>query len=715
MVKFFANRFWILFKLWIIKHREVIWYQYFPKLPKVINFNANDICNSKCTMCNIWKQKQEYEVSPNDLKKILQSDLYREVEFVGITGGEPTMREDIADIFESFIVSLPKIKGVSIITNAIKGKAVKKRLQEINDVCLKHKVDFGIMVSVDGVGEVHDKQRGVVGNFESALEVIKYARDILKVPTTIGSTITKLNVWDVDELLHFAICNNIKIRFRVAEFIKRLYNEDRSEVIKSFSKNEIYNLYLFFRKLELKHETNEKFKRTYRSIQQQLQGNGRKIGCPYKSGGVVLNSRGEISYCAPKSEIIGSSIETDSLKIYRSNLRERRRIIDKECSNCIHDYHHNITFEEYLDELKNFVLKRLMNLDSFGRIKYLLPVSKRTNLKGYSILIVGWYGTETVGDKAILAGIIYQYKKRHKDLNIVIASIDPVITHQTIEELNISAAVIDSRSWDLIKYSKSVNEVIMGGGPLMDLNELYIPLYSFQIARMGGAKTTIFGCGVGPIKTDSTRNAINKIISNSDQILLRDKGSIKHLEAKSRQKVEVIDDPARTFLLSRSNKVMEQSKKSEIACFLREWTYEYSNDISLEEFNKRKFQFEKELSESIIDIASKKGINNIRFYHMHNYVLGNDDRDFSRYFIEKYFADTRFNLSYDKGLSTVDGIIEVMTSSQHNICMRFHSVLFAHTLNTSFSAIDYTLGGKIFNYLTEHNKLDSLIHFESLN
>ena len=44
-----------------------------------------------------------------------------------------------------------------------------------------------------------------------------------------------------------------------------------------------------------------------------------------------------------------------------------------------------------------------------------------------------------------------------------------------------------------------------------------------------------------------------------------------------------------------------------------------------------------------------------------------------------------------------------MKKSELNICMRFHSVLFADTLKTNFLAVDYTLGGKIHAYLKDNN------------
>ena len=66
--------------------------------PVVIQFPVNDICNSKCQMCHIWKQKRDYEISPNELREALKDSLYTNVSNVGINGGEPTLREDLPEL-----------------------------------------------------------------------------------------------------------------------------------------------------------------------------------------------------------------------------------------------------------------------------------------------------------------------------------------------------------------------------------------------------------------------------------------------------------------------------------------------------------------------------------------------------------------------------------------------------------------------------------------
>ena len=204
------------------------------------------------------------------------------------------------------------------------------------------------MVSLDGVGDTHDLNRGRPGNFTNAMNVIRHFRDNTDVPLSVGCTITKHNIWHIDELFEFCRKENVYARFRVAEFINRLYNENEIDTIRNFSSKERYQLSLFFFYLENEYETNSTVQRTYRSIRQMLSGeSGRSIGCPYQSRGVVVDCRGQLLYCAPKSRVLGSALEKSAAQIFAQNLDERRRIRREDCHNCIHDYHAGITLPEF--------------------------------------------------------------------------------------------------------------------------------------------------------------------------------------------------------------------------------------------------------------------------------------------------------------------------------------------------------------------------------
>ncbi|MBZ9787857.1 polysaccharide pyruvyl transferase family protein [Psychroflexus sp. CAK57W] len=683
--------------------------------PTVLNLNINDSCNSKCTMCNIWKRDEELEISPDQLKTVLSDDLYSDLQHVGVTGGEPTLREDLPDVYQKIIEAVPNIKGLSIITNAIIEEDVKKRIFDVKQVCDNHGVQFSAMVSIDGVGKAHDNVRGTKGNFKKAISVYKYLKDELKIPVSFGCTISKINVWDADDLLFYAKQNGMYGRFRVAETINRLYNQNRGKVIRNFDNDESYNLLLFYEKLKHSYETDSTYKRTYSSIQNILQGGDRLIGCPYHNKGIVLGSKGQLSYCAPKSKEIGNALEQSSQEIYEEQFAEKKRILKENCSSCIHDYHAPITEREISLQNNEKFYAKYLKIEQSKKIvamaRWIRKIPKTDSLT--RIFIVGWYGTETVGDKAILAGIINYYKSEfNNEVEFVIGSLFPFVTKRTCYELSINAKVVSTKTFELFAYAKSSDIVVMGGGPLMDINELYVPLLGFKVAKAYGKKTIVFGCGIGPLKFEKFKNAVKDILLLSDEIKLRDHKSIEIAKSYGiTTEIEFFGDPAKKYLQAISENLSIE-KENIITCYLRDWTFEYFVGTQ-EAFAIEKNKFEESLAGLIKKQAKEKNVERIEFHHMHNFVIGNDDRDFSRYFIEKYFRDDK-RIYINKKLSTVDNIAHSMKKSRLNICMRFHSVLFAHTLETDFIAIDYTLGGKIHAYLKDNDCLNKEIYIHNL-
>ncbi len=702
----------ILLKISDIKRKW--WHQYFPLKPLVINLNATDICNSGCIMCNIWKRKKEFEFSADELANILSDPLFSKVRHVGITGGEPSLRDDLPQLFETVLKTLPSLLGVSMITNGIEAEHVFQQILQINKLCIAYKKEFNIMISLDGVGITHDLVRGTQGNFASTEWLIKKIKKETNITLATGCTITKANVWKVDQLLDYLKENNIYGRFRIAEYIKRLYNDPNKSTIRNFNNDELYHLQLFFHKLKHSFETGYTYQRTYDNIIEMLGGKSRKIGCPYHTDGVVLNSRGEIAYCAPKSKIIGNTLEYSGLKLWNKNLKERRRVIKEDCHQCIHDYHASLTYKEAKEELLNKVYRKLTRVH-YNKVIQLRKLTSLFTLhtnKTYTVFIVGWYGTETVGDKAILGGIINHYEEKHRNCQFIIGSLHPFITKRTVAEMGLQAKIVDSTKLDLIKYSQLANETVMGGGPLMDLEVLYVPHIAFYTARKFNKTTTIFGCGLGPLKKHI--GTVQSMLKLSTHIKVRDSKSKALAESwTNRNDIEMFGDPAKKYI-AKIEKQIQVNPQNELACFLREWSHEYASDLTTEEFYIKRTEFEKSIAHVIEALVEDYAIEKVRFYHMHNFHVGDDDRDFSRRFIKTYFPnDHRY--SYDEKLSTIESIATAMKNSKLNLCMRFHSVLLAHSLNTNFRAIDYTLGGKIHKYLSDNNSLESIIKFDLLN
>jgi len=112
-------------------------------------------CNAKCGMCDIWKYptKPSEEFKPEILNKLPGG-----ISKLNITGGEPTLRQDIDEILD---IVVKKSHGVEISTNGYFTNVLDR-------VTKKHK-DIGVRISIEGLPEMNDKLRGLQNGFDRAM------------------------------------------------------------------------------------------------------------------------------------------------------------------------------------------------------------------------------------------------------------------------------------------------------------------------------------------------------------------------------------------------------------------------------------------------------------------------------------------------------------------------------------------------------------------
>jgi MoaA/NifB/PqqE/SkfB family radical SAM enzyme len=387
-------------------------------------------------MCNIWQRKRDKEISPEELRLILTDPLFSEIQSVGINGGEPTLRSDLPDIGQVLVESLPKLRGMSIITNALRPRQVIERIMALAQVAEAANISFSVNVSLDGIGEDHDRNRGVMGNFAAAVEVIAALKQS-RVPVKIGCTLTPLNCYGADDVLLWCEQNDIQSwEFRLAVDIKRVYNEGYSQR-NPFTPEQRFHLIMFFDKLAHNQRIDASHRRFYRSLVGQLAfGLPRQAGCDWQSQGVTLDAQGNISYCSVQSPILGSALERSAWQIYREGLSERRRIIRKHCDNCQHDLLGPPSAKEMTQERIHMIvdlwrrqwrrLRKRFNhpVDTFLSPKSILPADHNSPSEWQHVLITGWYGTETAGDKAILGELLHFLKTYAHDCRVTLTTLD---------------------------------------------------------------------------------------------------------------------------------------------------------------------------------------------------------------------------------------------------------------------------------------------------
>jgi radical SAM protein with 4Fe4S-binding SPASM domain len=121
-------------------------------------------------MCNVWKfstensHKNKSELATNEIKNFLEEVARIGTKFIGLSGGEPTLRGDLVEIIRK-----AKKEGldVTLITN---GTLIK---QDLAEKLVKSGLDT-IIFSLDSPNpNPHDIIRGVKGSWEKAIQGIK--------------------------------------------------------------------------------------------------------------------------------------------------------------------------------------------------------------------------------------------------------------------------------------------------------------------------------------------------------------------------------------------------------------------------------------------------------------------------------------------------------------------------------------------------------------
>ncbi|MCD4691450.1 MAG: radical SAM protein [Calditrichales bacterium] len=114
-------------------------------------------CNAKCNMCDIWRHPTTraeeidikfYEKLPDGLR-------------INVTGGEPTIRDDIDDIFK---ILYPKAHLLELSTNGFYTDKVVKLAEKYPNILIR--------VSIEGLPKINDKKRGTKDGFDHALRTM---------------------------------------------------------------------------------------------------------------------------------------------------------------------------------------------------------------------------------------------------------------------------------------------------------------------------------------------------------------------------------------------------------------------------------------------------------------------------------------------------------------------------------------------------------------
>lgn len=293
---------------WVNVARSYWW----SKNPPYLIFQITSGCNSRCLTCFNWEKISEHpskeDLTLDEIEKISRN--YGRLLQLTLGGGEPFLRNDIDQICSIFN-RYSSVQHITIPTNALLPERVASKVEAILETCSLNYLRIGL--SLDAIGEEHDRIRGVPGNYEKLVETYKALVPLKKKFRNLGVEVSSVlsalncdsivNTIDVvkKEFPHIDKHAIVMIRgdARVAE-TKSVSPEKYREVIKYLSMKNVSEdegkfIPRFFKAV---------FNLNTQMVYDDLKGNGWKITCLAGEKLLIITSNGDVYPC----EILGTKL-----------------------------------------------------------------------------------------------------------------------------------------------------------------------------------------------------------------------------------------------------------------------------------------------------------------------------------------------------------------------------------------------------------------------
>jgi len=178
-----------------------------PSPPALMTYNVTHRCNARCEMCDIhgWPSDPDTELTAARFSEFIRDPQLKKLEVIRITGGEPFIRPDIAEIYRHS-AEATDCRIFYVTTNgSFPGRAVEFVK---NAAGRSSRAKLHIQVSLDAMTDEHDRLRGVPGMRENAVETLRRLSELKKqygFHAGINQTVMKSTLGQIGPVHEFAL------------------------------------------------------------------------------------------------------------------------------------------------------------------------------------------------------------------------------------------------------------------------------------------------------------------------------------------------------------------------------------------------------------------------------------------------------------------------------------------------------------------------------
>jgi MoaA/NifB/PqqE/SkfB family radical SAM enzyme len=309
---------------------------------------VTDRCNARCGTCFYWQNlNRGCALELPQVEAIARS--FGEIVWLDISGGEPFLRKDLPAVCHTF-ARQNRVRFINIPTNGIQTDQIVSLVAEI--LAGGDGFQLNIAVSLDGVGETHDRIRGVPGNYGKAVatlaELRRLRRDQPRLSVSVVTTLMAGNAEDVKQLLEMA-CHEWDVDYHSINVLRGSPQDAALAPPSAAQFQEVAKLQL----QHLRHYYRGRFGRLdgwmalagrvllNRYYLRDLQGRPKDIACNAGQASCVVDANGDVYFCE-LLEKLGNlkEYDWDFQKLwYDRPARELRARLRRGC-HCTHECFH---------------------------------------------------------------------------------------------------------------------------------------------------------------------------------------------------------------------------------------------------------------------------------------------------------------------------------------------------------------------------------------
>ena len=282
-------------------------------------------CNSRCVMCDIWKNELEGEMAPGEYKKLPDS-----LKGINITGGEPFLREDLPEILSVIRARCPAARIV-ISTHGFMTDRIRKQSKELKRIV----PDLALRISIDGLEPTHEKVRGIPGGFQKDMASLRVLKEAGFQDLGIAMTVMDENVSEIRDV--YALSQELDVDFSITVATDSdvyfgadkgsLRPEDGEDLKSGFE----FLINRHFRSFHPRSVARGWFEK---SLLDYTRGQGRALACDAGDGFFYLDSKANVYACHILPSRLGNLRDEIFEAIWHGQEAERYRRELEGCEKC---------------------------------------------------------------------------------------------------------------------------------------------------------------------------------------------------------------------------------------------------------------------------------------------------------------------------------------------------------------------------------------------